>query len=219
VIQQEDFRTTTGGESAAPEAPPAPLFDERSALRAAPVVPLERVARRERFARWARGWRGTVNTPQFRRSWPLALLVVATLAAGAAALGFYAEDDAPRAPMPAGAATNAATKETPDGADASARAQPARAETEPARHSRDARRGDSGIAPEAAAVGGAEVLAASALGNVLGGAGEENSPRDEAAVEEARGGERERGKRHKRAKRRHAPRRNGGGAILFDVIR
>ena len=212
--QQEDFRTPGGTADAAPQAPPAPLFDERSALRAAPVVPLERVARRERFARLAGGWRETVSSPQFRRSWPLALLLVATLAAAVAATNIYTRDDAQSA-APANAATNANVTATAD-AETTA-APPARDENDDPREARRA----SDASTDAASAGNSQAFAASALGSFFGDEGEARDGQggDAASGRDERSGERDRGKRQKSPKRRHGAKRSKGGAILFDVIR
>lgn len=220
--QQEDFRTPVGGADAAPDGPAPPLFDERSARR---VVPLERVARRERFARLFGGWRETVGSPQFRRSWPLALLLVATLAAAVAATTNYTRsDDAPNAARTTATATAEATAEAPATADAetAAAASPARAEAGDSLEARGARRGrESNVSTDAAAAVNSQAFAASALGGFLGDDDEARDGQGDPAASgrDERGGERERGKRQKRSKRRHGERRSSGGAILFDVIR
>lgn len=208
--QQEDFRTPDGAQGGSP----APLFDERSARTAAPVVPLARVARRSRFADWkAGGWRETVNSPQVRRSWPLALLLVATLAAAVAATNFYDRDDAAQPAAPATAATATDTAATAD-AD-----QTARSETENSRVSRGTRRASEDAAvPDEKSVVNSEAFTASALGSLLGGAGDAGVGQDAASGRDERnGGRRDGGKRVKGSKRRQGARR--GGAILFDVIR
>jgi hypothetical protein len=208
--QQEDFRTPAGTGDGAAGGPAAPLFDERSARTAAPVVPLEKVARRERFARWtAGGWRETVNSPRFRRSWPLALLLLATLAAAVAATNFYSRDDTAQRVAPATVAPAAANgNETAATADAG---QTARNESDNSREARDAR-GEDTAGVDEKSVGNPEVFAAATLGNLLGGA---DAERGDAVA--TGGGERDKGKRQKRSKRRQGARR--GGAILFDVIR
>ena len=213
--QQEDFRTPAGGVDAAAEAPAPPIFDERAARTAAPVVPLDRVVRRERFARWAQGgWRETVRSPQFRRSWPLALLVVATLAAAVAAASVYNQENAAPAPP----AMTDSTAGAPASADAGqTAASPAPNEIENSRGAREARR-ENRIAPDAAAAVNPEAFAAPALGNFLGGAADSQDGAAAAGRDE-RAGERDKGKRQKRSKRRHGAGRSGGGAILFDVIR
>ena len=214
--QQEGFRTPGGVRGAAADAPAPPLFDERSARRAAPVVPLEKIARRQRLARWAGNWRETVRSPQFRRSWPLALLVVATLAAAVAAMGIYNQDN--NAPAAATTTTNATAGATADAGTTAT--SPAPDEIKNSREASDARRGrEDGVAPDAAALGSGEAFAApTALGSFLGGEADEQQ--DEAAPgRDERGAERDKGKRQKRSKRRQQPRRSGGGAILFDVIR
>jgi len=213
--QQEDFRTPGGGHDVTADAPP--IFNERSARRAAPVVPLEKIARRQRFARWAGGWRETVRSPQFRRSWPLALLVVATLAAAVAAMSIYNQDGTATGAVPI---TNSTADEPAAGASAADSAKsvatPARNEFE---NSRDVRRGDV-VGPDAATAGNAEAFAASALGSFLGGEpGKGEQGGAAASARDERASERDKGKRQKRSKRHQGARRNGGGAVLFDVIR
>lgn len=214
--QQEDFRTPGG----AAKAHAAPFFDDQSALKAAPVVPLDRVARRERFAHLAGGWRDKVSSPQFRRSWPLALLLVATLAAAVVATtNIHSHDDARNA-----ATANAATAaDAPAPADAeTAAAPPARGESGDSLQARGARRGrDGDAATGAAPAGNSQAFTASALGNFRGNDGDSSGEQgDEVAPgRDERGGERDRGKRRKGSKRRHGATRGGGGAILFDVIR
>ena len=217
--QQEGFRTPAGAQNDAPGALSTPIFDERSALKAAPVVPLEKVARSERFARLAGGWRETVNSPQFRRSWPLALLLVATLAAAVAATNIYNDDDAQTAAPANTAASAATTANVTATADAeTTTAPPARDERDGAREARNTpRERDSSVSPDAASVGNSQALAASALGNFHGDDGDAREGRGGAAASGR--DERDRGKRQKRSKRRHGARRSGGGAILFDVIR
>jgi hypothetical protein len=219
--QQEGFRTPAGGADAAPDAPAAPFFDERSALRAAPVVPLEMVARRSRFANWSvGGWRETVRSPQFRRSWPLALLLVATLAAAVAASNIYSGDEAAQTVAPA---TGATTAETADDTAATADAQKpatstARSGIDGPREARNARRErEQAVGPDEKAVGSPEAFTASALGNFIAGEADGEQPDAAASGRDARDGERDKGKRHKRSKRGRGARR--GGAILFDVIR
>ncbi|HLL75040.1 MAG TPA: hypothetical protein VK421_07215, partial [Pyrinomonadaceae bacterium] len=193
----------------------APLFDEHSARTAAPVVPLEEVARRRRFATWAAGgWRDTVRSPQFRRSWPLALLLAATLVAAVAAAGIYKRDDAAQTAPATGEATAGTATDTAADAEKTA-AQPAPKEIDDSRVPRDARRA-SNVSPDTAAVGNREALAASALGNPLGNVGDER-PDVAASGRDERNGERDKGKRQKRSKRRQGASR--GGAVLFDVIR
>ena len=212
--QQEDFRTPDGAQSDARASSSAPLFDERSARRAAPVVPHASVARRRRFADWtAGGWRETVNSPQFRRSWPLALLLVATLAAAVAATNFYDRDDAAQTAAPATAATAADTAATADAE------QTARSEIENSREARGTRRAseDDDAAPDEKSVVNSEALTASALGSLLGGAGDAGVEQDAASGRDERNGRRDGGKRNKSSKRRQGARR--GGAVLFDVIR
>lgn len=206
--QQEDFRTPAG----AGDGPAEPLFDERSAQKAAPVVPLEEVSRRSRFATWAAGgWRDTARSPQFQRSWPLGLLLVATLAAAAAVMNTRRNDAAAQAVSPTtGAATVAGTNAT---ADAQNMAAPqASDEPENSREARDTRRESaSDAARDAVLPGNMETFAAPAIGGFPG-----DGQRDAAARDE-RSGERDKGKRQKHLKRRQGARR--GGAILFDVIR
>jgi hypothetical protein len=217
--QQEDFRTPAGGADGAANSPPAPLFDERSALKAAPVVPLETVARRRRFARWAGGWRETVRSPQFRRSWPLALLLVATLAAAVAATSIYSRgDDALPSETTAAATAAEPASGAAGGQSAKTLAPPSRGEIENSRAARNARRGsdnESAVAPDAVTSGNREAFAAAALGNLLAGGGDGQTD----ALEDGRDGNRGKGKRQKRSKRRQGARRGGGGAVLFDVIR
>lgn len=209
--QQEDFRTPEGAQDGAA----APLFDERSALKAAPVVPLARVARRNRFAGWAAGgWRETVNSPQFRRSWPLALLLLATLAAAVAAANFYGHDDAAQPAAPAVAGTAADTAATADAG------QTTPNEIDNPREARDTRRESKDAAvPDEKSVVNPEAFTASALGSVLGGAGDAGVEQQDAAASgrDERDGRRDGGKRRKDSKRRQGQRR--GGAVLFDVIR
>lgn len=218
--QQEDFRTPGGGASTSADGHGAPFFDEQSALKAAPVVPLERVARRERLARLAGGWRETVRTPQFRRSWPLALLLVATLAAAVAATNIHTDDDARNVAR----TTDAAAAATSADADATAGAEKtvAPAARDEADNSLQARGERRGRGNNAATVGGSEAFAASALGNFPGNDGDARDAQGDdhaASGRDERGGGRDKGKRQKGSKRRHGARRNGGGAILFDVIR
>ena len=212
--QQEGFRTPESARDDARGALPTPMFDERSAQKAAPVVPLERVARRRRFAtRAAGGWRETLRSPQFRRSWPLALLLVATLAAGVAALNIYDHEDAARRVAPASAATGDDT-----GAAADAQKPAASAGREEIDNPRAARRaGEDSAGPDEKSAVNPEALTAAALGGFFGG---DDERRDEAAAgRDERGGERDKGRGQKRPKRRHGGRRTSGGAILFDVIR
>ena len=215
--QQEDFRTPGDAADAAVEAPAPPLFDERSARRAAPVVPLERVARRSRFASWTPGgWRDAVSSPQFRRSWPLALLLVATLAAAVAATNFYSHDEATN-----NATNDATTANVTATADAEiTAATPARNENGDSDEARSAQR-ERRVSPDAATVGNPQAFAASALGSFLGDEGDARDAQGDAATSghDERGGDRDRGKRQKSSKRRHGPKRSKGGAILFDVIR
>lgn len=215
--QQEDFRTPGGAGNGARDGVSAPLFDDRSAQRAAPVVPLERVARRERFKHLAGRWRAVSRTPQFHRTWPLALLVLATLAAAAvAAANFYSRGDATRAAAPLTAAATVESDDDATGANDDMEQPAARGEINDSRGVGKARGGGAAAADEKPA-GNSEVFAAAALGNLLGSADDPNGERDEAAA--AGGGERDKGKRQKRAKRRQGAARARGGAILFDVIR
>lgn len=220
--QQEDFRTPGDGAGGAADGPAAPIFDEQSALKAAPVVPLDKVARRERFARRAGGWRETVRTPQFRRSWPLALLLVATLAAAVAATNIYNNDGAQNAAPTNVAATaaSAADATAPSAAETTAAETTARDGTDNSPQARGARR-DSNVSTDAAAVGNSQALAASALGNLPGNTIDSDDEQGDTAASgsDERGGERDKGKRQKRSKRRHGAKRASGGAILFDVIR
>ena len=211
--QQEDFRTRPGAAGDAPPASSVPLFDERSARTAAPVVPLAKVSRGSRFPLWAGGWRETVNSPRFRRSWPLALLLLATLAAVAAANFSGHDGDAqPIAPTTAataaGTAATAAEQSARDGSDDSRAARPAR------------RASEDDAAPDEKSVANPAALTASALGQLIGDDGGASAARDDdASARDGRDGGRDNGKRSKGSKRREGSRRTRGGAILFDVIR
>ena len=218
--QQEDFRTPEDARSGLA----TPLFDEDSARTAAPVIPLDRVARRRSFAgRAALGdWRAPLRSPGFRRSWPLALLLSATLAAGVIGTNIYHGRDSAQSPTPATRDAAAEPEKTDDkiaAPEARAAAADASRGDSPARPARGER------APSGTAADGddAETFAASsALGSFFGGVGDDGEEAGKQGRVEP-GGENGKGKRHGRSKRRQKAKRGGGsssgGARLFDVIR